>query len=228
MSSTSKHDIWHGSSGSLLPYVECRIVDPEGKEIEAYGQSGEVLVRSPSVVLGYLNDEKSSKETFQDGWLRTGDEGLFRVSASGHEHLFIVDRIKELIKVRVSTNGSHDLVMITDSLPQGMQVAPAELEAHLMTHPGVADVAVIPVLNDMSGELPKAVVVKSTTGTNINSKELEKDIQRYVENHKARYKWISGGVEFVEEIPKSASGKILRRILRDREKQKQAQNRAKL
>lgn len=74
---------------------------PEGKEVTSYDTPGELVVRSPSVVLGYLNNEKATKETFEDGWMRTGDEAVVRVSPKGTEHIFIVDRIKELIKVKV-------------------------------------------------------------------------------------------------------------------------------
>lgn len=90
-----------GSSGSLLPGVECKIVTLEGNEVTGYDQPGELLVKSPSVVLGYLNNDKANKETFQDGYMRTGDEAVIRKSPSGYEHVFIVDRIKELIKVKV-------------------------------------------------------------------------------------------------------------------------------
>jgi long-subunit acyl-CoA synthetase (AMP-forming) len=101
VSSTHPHDIWLGSSGALLPGVEARIVTPENKEITTYDSPGELVVRSPSVVLGYLNNEKATAETFVDGWMRTGDEAVIRRSPKGIEHVFIVDRIKELIKVKV-------------------------------------------------------------------------------------------------------------------------------
>lgn len=99
--STSPDDIWFGSSGSLLPSIECKIVTIEGNEITGYDQPGELLVKSPAVVLGYLNNDKANKETFQDGYMRTGDEAVIRKGKNGHEHVFIVDRIKELIKVKV-------------------------------------------------------------------------------------------------------------------------------
>lgn len=76
----------------------------EGKEITSYDTPGELVVRSPSVVIGYLNNEKANKETFEDGWMRTGDEAVVRRGPKGNEHIFIVDRIKELIKVKVSHN----------------------------------------------------------------------------------------------------------------------------
>lgn len=100
--SSSPTDIWFGSSGSLLPGIECKIVTVEGNEITGYDQPGELLVRSPAVVLGYLNNDKANTETFQDGYMRTGDEAVVRKAPSGNEHIFIVDRIKELIKVKVS------------------------------------------------------------------------------------------------------------------------------
>lgn len=105
---TSAHDIYHGSSGSLLPLVEARLVDPEGKDIEAYDQPGELLLMSPSLVLGYLGDDEATKSTFDaNGWLRTGDIGVMRVSPKQTEHLFILDRIKDMIKVKVCITISH-------------------------------------------------------------------------------------------------------------------------
>ncbi|KAI9804403.1 MAG: hypothetical protein M1825_001302 [Sarcosagium campestre] len=209
--STSPHDIWYGSSGSLLPGVQARIVSPQGDDIDVYDQPGELVVKSPSVVLGYLNNERATKETFQDGWMRTGDEAVVRKSVNGHEHIFIVDRIKELIKVK------------------GMQVAPAELEAHLLTHPAVADAAVIPVHDDAAGERPKAFVVKSSQVALEDSDQLlVRDIIKHVKQHKAKHKWLEGGVEFIDVIPKSPSGKILRRLLRDKEKEKRRKSGAKL
>lgn len=99
--STAVHDVFPGSSGSLLPSVQAKIVSIEGKEIEDYEKPGELVVKSPSVVIGYLNNPQANKETFQDGWMRTGDEAVVRKSPQGNEHIFIVDRIKELIKVKV-------------------------------------------------------------------------------------------------------------------------------
>lgn len=101
--STSPDDIWFGSSGCFLPMVEARLMTTEGIEVTGYDQPGELVVKSPSVVLGYLNNEEANRETFQDGWMRTGDVAVIRKNPdSGSEHCFIVDRIKELIKVKVS------------------------------------------------------------------------------------------------------------------------------
>lgn len=100
---THPTDIYLGSSGSLIPGIEVRILTPEGNEVTTYDTPGELVVKSPSVVLGYLNNEKATKETFENGWMRTGDEAVIRLSPKGFEHIFIVDRIKELIKVKVCT-----------------------------------------------------------------------------------------------------------------------------
>ncbi|RMZ91015.1 hypothetical protein DV736_g1733, partial [Chaetothyriales sp. CBS 134916] len=191
--STYVGDIWFGSSGCVLPGIECKVVDTEGNEITAYDQPGELLVKSPSIVLGYLNNEKANKETFvqekEGRFLRTGDEVVIRKSPNGNEHIWVVDRIKELIKVK------------------GLQVAPAELEACLLKHSAVADCAVIPVDDDRAGEIPKAFVVKSKeVSLEQADAAVIKSIQRYVEKEKARHKWLTGGVEFIDVIPKSPSG----------------------
>lgn len=106
VSSTNELDVLFGSSGSLLPGKKAKVIDLEGKEVTEYDTPGELLIQSPAVVLGYLNNEKANAETFvhhEDGrWLRTGDEVVVRKSAQGHEHLVVVDRIKELIKTKVS------------------------------------------------------------------------------------------------------------------------------
>lgn len=100
---------------------------------------------------------------------------------------------------------------------QGLQVAPAELEAHLLTHPAVADCTVIAVPDEAAGEVPKAMVVKSGS-SNLDDEAAKQAIIKHVEEHKARHKWLKGGVRFLDAIPKSPSGKILRRLLRDQEK----------
>lgn len=112
---------------------------------------------------------------------------------------------------------------------QGLQVAPAELEALLLTHPSVADCAVIPVPDDAAGEVPKAFIVKSSSvGLEDNDRMVKREISKHVENAKARHKWLKGGVEFIDVIPKSPSGKILRRLLRDKEKEARRAKGAKL
>lgn len=119
VSYTSQDDLCPGSSGSFLPGFKAKIIDMEGNEITAHDQRGELIVQSPSVVLGYLNNEKANAETFihlEDGrWLKTGDEALIRPSSQGHDHLFITDRIKELIKVKVSSLNSHDKTAVSSA-----------------------------------------------------------------------------------------------------------------
>ncbi|KEF61865.1 uncharacterized protein A1O9_03436 [Exophiala aquamarina CBS 119918] len=204
--STTPADIWFGSSGCLIPGYEAKIMSAEGNEITGYNQAGELLVKSPSIVLGYLKNEQATKETFVDmpegRFMRTGDEVEIRKSPNGNEHIWVVDRIKELIKVK------------------GLQVAPAELEACLLNHPAVADCAVIPVQDDRAGELPKAFVVKSNSvGLEESEAALKRSISKHVEKEKARHKWLAGGIEFIDVIPKSPSGKILRRLLRDKDRE---------
>lgn len=144
--------------------------------------------------MGYLNNPKATSETFDsDGWLHTGDQGFL----DDEGLLTITDRIKEMIKVK------------------GIGVAPAELEDLLLGHPKVDDVAVLGLQDEYSGEKPKAyVVLKKEVQW---GKEVEKELIWYVKERKVRHKWITE-VEFVEVIPKSASGKILRRVLRDQSK----------
>ena len=108
VSSTSEHDVFPGSSGSLLPGVRAKIIGFDGKEVDGYEQPGELVMQSPSVVLGYLNHEKANAETFvwddEGRWIKTGDEAMVKKAPSGNEHVFILDRIKELIKVKVSAS----------------------------------------------------------------------------------------------------------------------------
>ena len=104
---TSPHDIFFGSAGCLLPLLQARIVDPDGNDINEYDKPGELLLSGPTIVLGYLDNEEANKETFQNGWLRTGDEAVVRESPKGEDHIFVVDRIKELIKVKVRSRYFH-------------------------------------------------------------------------------------------------------------------------
>lgn len=214
VTSSSEDDVFTRGSGSLLPGAKAKIIDFEGNEVTEYDKPGELLVQAPSVVLGYLNNEKATSETFvhhKDGrYIRTGDEAIVTLAPSGHEHIVIVDRIKELIKVK------------------GHQVAPAELEAHILTSPHVFDCAVIQVPDERSGEVPKAFVVKSSLAESLDEKKVANDIMKHVADNKASYKQLRGGVEFLEVIPKSPSGKILRRLLRDKEREKRRAEGAKL
>jgi acyl-coenzyme A synthetase/AMP-(fatty) acid ligase len=113
-------------------------------------------------------------------------------------------------------------------LSQAHQVAPAELEAHLLTHPAVDDCAVIAVPDERDGEVPKAFVVTPASMASRKDEDIAAEIINHVQDHKAHYKWLKGGVEFIDAIPKSPSGKILRRLLRDREKEARRAKGAKL
>jgi 4-coumarate--CoA ligase len=176
-----------GAVGVCVADTECRITSPETGQPVPQGTEGEVTVRGPQVMLGYLNNPEATARTIDaDGWLHTGDLGY--IDEAGFLH--IVDRVKELIKVK------------------GFQVAPAELEALIVTRPGVADVAVVGAPDDEAGEVPVAFVVRSPGG-----EVTEDEIKAFVAEHLARYKHL-GRVVFVEAIPKSPSGKILRRVLR--------------
>ncbi|KAI2605084.1 acetyl-CoA synthetase-like protein [Hypoxylon fragiforme] len=212
--STSETDIMIGTSGSLAPACRAKLIGEDGHEIIEYDKRGELWVQSPSVTLGYLNNERATSEAFvwdHDGrWIRTGDVAVVRKAPSGYEHFAVVDRLKELIKVK------------------GHQVAPAELEAHLLSHPAVNDCTVIPVPDESSGEVPKAFVVKAASAAARPDAEVTREIHMWVEEHKARYKWLKGGIEFVDAIPKSPSGKILRRLLKDKEREKRRASGAKL
>ncbi|KAI5925713.1 hypothetical protein F4810DRAFT_717391 [Camillea tinctor] len=204
--STGENDAVAGTSGSLAPGCRAKLRDTDsGREITALGRRGELLIQSPSVTLGYLHNERATAEAYvwdADGrWMRTGDVAVVSRAPSGNEHFAVVDRLKELIKTK------------------GHQVAPAELEAHLLAHPSVHDCAVIPVPDEGAGEVPKAFVVRTAAAAKRPEAEVTADITKHVEEHKARYKWLKGGIEFVDAIPKSPSGKILRRMLRDREKE---------
>jgi acyl-CoA synthetase (AMP-forming)/AMP-acid ligase II len=177
-----------GSVGALIPNTEARLIDPETEEDVAEGDEGEIWIRGPQVMVGYLNNPEATAETLmEDGWLRTGD--IARIDSEGFT--FIVDRLKELIKYK------------------GYQVPPAELEAVLVSHPKVKDAGVIGVPMDDGGEAPKAFVV---VDDGVEADEL----MAYVAERVAPYKKVRE-VEFVDEIPKSASGKILRRLLRDQQ-----------
>jgi len=177
--------------GEIVANTEVKIIKEDGTEAEV-GEAGEILARGPQITMGYLNNDKATKETYDaDGFLHTGDQGLIDEEAIIH----ILDRIKEMIKVK------------------GIQVAPAELEDLLLGHPKIEDCAVLGIPDDYSGELPKAfVVLKSEVPKNHS---VGKELMAYVKEKKVKYKWIKE-VELVDEIPKSASGKILRRVLRDR------------
>jgi acyl-CoA synthetase (AMP-forming)/AMP-acid ligase II len=178
-----------GAVGVLLPGVRARIVHPTTGSDLGPDETGELWLRSAAAMTGYINDSLATAATVDaDGWLHTGD--IARIDADGA--VFVVDRVKELIKVK------------------GFQVAPAELEAVLRTHPGIADAGVIGVPDERAGERPKAFVVRAGD-VPVGADE----ILAYVAERVAAHKRVHD-VEFVDAIPTSPAGKTLRRMLRDR------------
>ncbi len=177
----------HGTVGVLMPNTEAMIIDTETGEPLGFNQTGELLLRGPQVMMGYLNNPEATAVAIDtNGWLHSGD--IARVDEQGY--FYIVDRLKELIKCK------------------SYQVAPAELEALLLTHPAIIDAAVVPKADKQSGEVPKAFIVLKQ---DISADE----IIAWVAEKVAAYKQIKE-IEFIDKIPKSPSGKILRRNLRDR------------
>lgn len=190
-SPSERENVKYGSVGVPAPNTECKIVDLETGAALGPNKEGEVCVRGPQIMKGYLNQPEATAATIDaEAWLHTGDIGY----ADEDGHFYIVDRAKELIKYK------------------GFQVPPAELEALLLTHPHVADAAVIPCPDDEAGEVPKAyVVVKGETTPD----ELMKFVAARVAPHKRIRE-----VEFIDTIPKSPSGKILRRLLVQAERER--------
>ncbi|MDB5078123.1 MAG: 4-coumarate--CoA ligase family protein [Chloroflexi bacterium] len=179
-----------GAAGMLIPNQEYRVVDYTTGEDQGPGHQGEIWLRGPNIMQGYLNQPQATADTINsEGWLYTGDIGY--IDEEGY--LFIVDRIKELIKYK------------------GLQIAPAELEAVLLSHPAVADAAVIGRADEEAGEVPKAFVVLKSP---VNAEEL----LAFVSEKVAPYKRIRK-LEIIDQIPKSASGKILRRVLVAKERE---------
>lgn len=175
-----------GSCGYLLPKTEAKIINVETRETLAPTELGELAIRGPQVMRGYLNNKEATTGIMtEDGFMLTGDIAHFDEKGM----LYVVDRCKELIKYK------------------GFQVAPAELEALIGSMPQVKDVVVIPVLDDDAGEIPRAYVVKQD-GVELT----ESEVTDFVASKVAPHKKLRGGVVFSPEIPRSASGKILRRV----------------
>jgi acyl-CoA synthetase (AMP-forming)/AMP-acid ligase II len=177
-----------GSVGRVMPNTGLRVVDPDTGGDLGTGEPGELWVRGPQIMAGYLGNFEATAETIDaDGWLKTGDLGY----VDGEGNVFVVDRLKELIKVSAHA------------------VAPAELEALLLTHPDIADVAVVGRPDEARGEVPVAAVVSRG--------DLDADgLMDWVGRRVAPHKKIRG-VRFVEAIPKTPSGKLLRRVLLEQE-----------
>ena len=183
------------TGGTIVASTEVKFLKKDGSE-GGVGEPGEILARGPQCVMGYLNNEKATRETFDsNGFLHTGDQG----SIDEEGVVTILDRLKEMIKVN------------------GIQVAPAELEDLLLGHPKVEDVAVMGIPDEYAGELPKAYVVVTPLAASQKGEELGRELLKYVREKKSRHKWIIE-IEYIDTIPKSASGKILRRVLRDKAK----------
>jgi 4-coumarate--CoA ligase len=178
-----------GTSGRLTPNMSARFVI-DGKEVPT-GQEGEVCLKGPNIFKGYYDNPKATAEAFDsEGWYHTGDIG--RADEQGN--IYITDRMKDLIKYN------------------GFQVAPAQLEDLLLGHPAVADVAVIGVYSDARvTELPRAYVVAAAGHT--GDERLGETLQSWLNERVSPHKKLRGGVRFIEAIPKSNAGKVLRRVL---------------
>ncbi|KAK3703016.1 hypothetical protein LTR37_014746 [Vermiconidia calcicola] len=205
MTHTQPWDEWYssvGSVGKMFPNMTAKYVDPEGNEVAA-NEAGELWLAGPNVFGGYWKNEEATNDciTVENGlrYFKTGDVGY-----QDKEHNFyITDRVKELIKYK------------------GFQVAPAELEGKMLDHPLVNDVAVIGVYDkDQETEVPRAYVVHAKKGSEVSDGDAA-DIVKWVGGKVANHKRLRGGVRFIDEVPKSASGKILRRVLKDKVKQEE-------
>jgi len=178
-----------GSCGSVVRNAQMKIVDPETGVSLPYNKPGEICIRGDQIMKGYLNDPESTTAIIdKDGWLHTGDIGY----VDDDNEVFIIDRVKEIIKYK------------------GFQVPPAEVEGMLISHPLIHDAAVVPEPDEVAGEIPVAFVIKAP-GAEISEDENKKYISDQVVFYKRVVK-----VYFTDAIPKSGSGKILRRELRDR------------
>jgi acyl-CoA synthetase (AMP-forming)/AMP-acid ligase II len=178
-----------GSCGHLLPSMEAQVVHIASLEPLGVGETGELWLRGPNITQGYWNQPQANAATFtSDGWMRTGDIGY----VDADQHIFLIDRLKEMIKYNA------------------LQVAPAELEDIILSHPEVLDVAVVGAPDAAAGEIPMAYVVRKN-----GARVCAEDLMQFVSGRVAAYKKVRA-VEFIAEIPKSPSGKILRRILKER------------
>ncbi|GAB6028007.1 hypothetical protein CHUAL_002234 [Chamberlinius hualienensis] len=176
-----------GTCGVLMPNTEAKVVDVDSGESLGPMQPGELWVRGPQVMKGYYKNDEATRNTIDaDGWLHTGDVAIY----DENEYFSIIDRLKELIKVK------------------GLQVSPSELENILLKHSSIQDAAVIGIPDERCGELPRAYIVSSDA--NLTSD----DVATYVEAQVAPHKALKGGIEFVNAIPKTTTGKILHRTLR--------------
>jgi acyl-CoA synthetase (AMP-forming)/AMP-acid ligase II len=197
-----KWDKWDkptGSVGNLLPSMAIKFMNGED-EVQA-GEQGEIWIKGPNICKGYYKNPKATAESInREGWYRTGDVGYI----DRHSNIFITDRMKELIKYN------------------GYQVSPAQLEGLLLGHPAVNDVAVIGVYSkEKATELPRAYVMVAKGYA--SGKELEIEIIKWMGEKVSPYKRLRGGIRFVDVIPKSAAGKVLRKVLVEKAKMEELQ-----
>ncbi|KAJ3327213.1 hypothetical protein HDU93_002089 [Gonapodya sp. JEL0774] len=200
-----RHDTpYHrGSVGTPLPNMEIKVVDPDTGKLVGFNKEGELWFKGPNVCKGYINNPEATKGSFtDDGFYKTGDI----VVINENRIMWVRDRLKELIKYNA------------------FQVAPAELEDVLNSHPLVEDAAVTGAPSDEHGEVPKAYIVLKP-GVE-RSDKVAKDIMAFMDKTVAPHKRLRGGLEFRDVIPKNPSGKILRRMLRDEERERIAKAKA--
>lgn len=188
-----------GSISPVLPNMEMRIVDDDYNDVPQ-GMPGEIIVRGPFVTNGYFNNPEATAATFHNGWFCTGD-----IAVDRDGKFYVVDRKKELLKYK------------------GLQIAPAEIENLLITHAQILEAAVVGIPIEGGSEVPRAYVVLRQAGA-----LSEDDVKNFVKGRLADYKQLRGGVRFVDELPKNAVGKILRRELRDRAKAEEGGVKARL
>jgi len=185
-----------GSAGVLLPGLEARVVREDGTEADI-NEPGELWLRGDTVGMGYWNNPKATMETFVDGWLRTGDR--FRIDENGY--FWFADRAKDTLKI------------------SGAQVSPVEIENCLLEHPGklISDVTVAGVSGGRTSDekVPRAWIVLSSAGKKRGASVVIKELKSWHQQNLSKYKWLRGGIEIVEEIPKSPTGKVLRRVLQE-------------
>ncbi|KAH8104506.1 hypothetical protein BXZ70DRAFT_904699 [Cristinia sonorae] len=186
-----------GSCGILLPGMEARILREDGSDADV-NEPGELWLRGRNVAMGYYNNEQATKETFVDGWLRTGDS--LRANANGT--FFFVDRLKDTLKI------------------SGAQVSPTEIEDVLRSHPSgfILDVSVagVPGTRSEDEKVPRAWIVLSDEGKRIGEHVVAKELDEWVKTNLSSFKWLRGGIEVVDEIPKLSTGKVLRRALQQK------------
>ncbi|KIW11613.1 hypothetical protein PV08_10915 [Exophiala spinifera] len=196
-----------GSVGRPIPNLDIKLIDDDGKDITAYDTPGELCIRGPTIITSYFDNPTATADSFDDeGYFKTGDVMYCK---AGTKKWYIIDRKKELIKVR------------------GFQVAPAEIEGVLLAHPHLQDAAVIGIqkMDEPEVEMPRAYVARKPTPE--GKKLTEAEVRSYCDEKLAKYKSLTGGVRFVDAVPRNATGKALKRIMREMAKA-EAGNEAKL